>query len=319
MRGRPLRPLLIRLALVLLVVFAGLEVVMREVLFPRSRDFVRFASYPERAEALVRRNGLRLAFIGNSATQRGLAPDQFVAELPNPAQRPVHVDVFVADGSQINTWHYMIKQSFWRRDLNPDWFIVTFFGTGLEDGDPIEIGRLAQFFTQPDDWPGVLAVDLPAPADRAEFLLSTTWATYAARDRIRKRVLAAVVPDYKEFAEELHADQHRHPTKVAATAPPRTCKALERLLATATEHGNRVCFVAFPTRPDGIHASYHISPQVQRLIRDAGMELLDLRNVPGLHVEHYEDDYHLTPAGAAIYTRHFTKALAPIVTAPVIP
>jgi hypothetical protein len=295
---------------VLLIVFAGLEIVTRTVLIPRSRDFVRFEHYPEKAEALVRADGLRLAFIGNSATQRGLDPAEFVAHLPNPAQRPMHLDVFVADGSELNTWYYLMNQCFWRKDLNPDWFIVTFFGNALEDGNVIEIGRLAQFFTGPADWPDVFEYDLPAWSDRAEFVLSASWATFAFRDRIRKRTLAAVVPDYKHFAETVHAGQPRRATPAPVTQ--RTCRVLERFLAAAKEHGNRVCFVAFPTREDGAHGKYGINPDVECLIRQAGMPLLDLRTVPGLHTGHYEDDYHLTPAGARIYTRYFTDAIAPI-------
>jgi hypothetical protein len=308
----------VRLVLVLLVVCAGLEIVTRALLLPRSRDFARFATYPARAEELVGRDGLRIAFIGNSATQRGLDPGLFVAGLPNPAGRPIHVDLFVADGAEVNTWHYMVKQSFWRRDLNPDWFVVTFFGNALEDDNTIEIGRLALFFTQRDDWPDLFALDLPGYSERAEFLLSTSWATFAARDRIRKRVLAAVVPDYKDFAEDLHAQRHpgAAPGPSSAPAAPaaklRTCKVLERFLAAAKEHGNRVCFVAFPTRPTGTAPPYTFNPEVPRLIQDAGMTLVDLRSVPGLTAEHYEDDYHLTPAGAAIYTRHLTQAITPI-------
>ena len=304
---RPRRRLVVRLVLLLLVVGAGLEITTRNMLLPRSRDFARFATYPERADALVRQDGLRLAFIGNSAVQRGLDPAQFVAELSNPRQRPIHVDQFLADGSEINTWHYIVKESFWRRDLNPDWLIVTFFGNMMDDGNPIEIGRLALYFTHPDDWPGVFELDLPAYPDRAEFLLSTTWATYAARDRIRKRVLAAIVPDYKQFAEDLHAAPVRTGASRPLRAGPRTCKVLERFLAAAEAHGNRVCFVAFPMR-----GTYDFNPEVVRLIRAAGMELLDLRSVPGLYADHYEDDFHLTAAGATIYTRHFTQAIAPI-------
>lgn len=300
-----------RLLLVLLVVFAGLEIVTRELLMPRSRDFVRFAGYPRRAEELVGADGLRIAFVGNSATQRGFDPARFVAELPNPAGRPVHVDVFVADGAEINTWHYLMKQAFWRRNLNPDWFVVTFFGSALEDGNIIEIGRLARFFTERDDWPDLFTLDLPTYSERAEFLLSSGWATFAARDRIRKRVLSAVVPDYKDFAEDLHA-QRPH-TAAPPPTTPRTCKVLERFLTAAKEHGNRICFVAFPTRPVGVQPVYEINPEVPRLIHAAGMALLDLRSVPGLSAEHYEDDYHLTPAGAAIYTGYLTRMIAPIV------
>ncbi len=42
------------------------------------------------------------------------------------------------------------------------------------------------------------------------------------------------------------------------------------------------------------------------------MAFLDPRQVPALTAVQYEDDYHLTPTGAAIYTRHLTQAIAPI-------
>lgn len=307
---RSLRWVAVRLILVLLVALIGLEIVTRAVLLPRSRDFVRFASYPRRAEELAGADGLRIAFIGNSATQRGLDLTQCVAQLPNRAGRPIHVDLFVADGAEINTWHYLMKHTFWRRDLNPDWFIITFFGSALEDGNTFEIGRLALAFTEPADWPELFTLDLPTYSQRVEYLLSSSWATFAARDRIRRRVLSAVVPQYKDFVEDLHAQRPN-----LNTAPPiasRTCQVLERFLAAAQEHGNRICFVAFPTRPVGVQPVYPLNPAVPRLIRAAGMAMMDLRHVPGLSAEHYEDDYHLTPAGAAIYTRHFTQAIAPI-------
>jgi hypothetical protein len=299
-----------KIGLCLLAVFVALEIVTRTLLVPRSRDLVRFAAYPERAEALVDQPGLRLAFLGNSATQRGLAPAQFVADLPDSVRRPVNVELFLADGSEINTWHYIAKEAFWRRDRRPDWMVVTFFGPFLEDSNPFEIGRLAQYFTRLEDWPELFALDLPTTGDRAEFLLSTTWATYAARDRIKNRVLGAFVPDYPTLAEELNAGQFRRQQK--AEPPPRTCRALARFLAAAQEHRTRVCFVAFPTRRIGSEAPEPLNPEVVQLIRGAGMAFLDLREVPGLSAEHYKDDVHLTPAGAAIYTRHFAEAMAPI-------
>lgn len=303
----------------LTAILIGLELVTRHLLYPRSRDIVRFASYPARATELCQQSGLRIAFVGNSATQCGVHPEKFVAGLPNPHRQPIHVEMFLADGSAINTWHYMVKQSFWRPRQNPDWIIVNYFDTGLQDGNFLEIGRLAQFFTTADDWDELRELDLPDVSHRIEYLLATQWATFAARDRIKKRVLNVMVPDYKDFAEELNHAQHQQDKARAAKTPAAvTHRTLERFLASAVEHRTKVIFVAFPTEPSDAGKLYALHPDAEKLIRDAGMHSIDLRSVPGLLREHYEDDIHLTPAGALLYTRRLVEAVAPLVAADVM-
>jgi hypothetical protein len=284
----------------------------RAVLLPQSRDFVRFAGYPRRAATLVEQSGLRLAFLGNSATQRGLEPALFAAELPQPTQQPVHVELFLADSSEIHTWYYLAKHSFWDNGKVPDWLIVTFFHDELIDEQAVEIGRLAYALTDSDDWPEVFAIDVPSLAGRTDFVLSSFWATYATRDRLRARTLRALVPGYEPYAEAANALQYRQQKKGepgdSSTRAPVTYRALERFLERARQHGTKVCFVAFPMYVPLREVGYDLDPEAVRRIRAAGMALLDLRRVPGLRPEDYVDDIHLRPAGAAVYTRHLARA-----------
>ena len=104
-------------------------------------------------QALCEQTGLRVAFVGNSATQRGIEKAQFCAELASPAHPRVDADLFLADGSMINTWHYLVKDLFWRPHLHPDWIVITFFDSCLADESHLEIGHLATCFTKHDDWP----------------------------------------------------------------------------------------------------------------------------------------------------------------------
>ena len=75
----------------------------------------------EPENALFRREWLVCNGLGGYAAGTvGGAPTRryhgyLIAALPNPAGRPIHVELFVADGSHINTWHYLVKQSFWRQ------------------------------------------------------------------------------------------------------------------------------------------------------------------------------------------------------------
>src|SRR5437016_4266163 len=94
-----------RVALVVLAFFVALEIFTRQVLLPNSLDFARFASYPAAAETLCQQPGQRLAFVGNSATQRGIDPKRLGANLADSSKPPIHAEYFLVDGSMINTWH----------------------------------------------------------------------------------------------------------------------------------------------------------------------------------------------------------------------
>ena len=44
---------------------------------------------------------------------------------------------------------------------------------------------------------------------RVEFLLSSVWATYAFRSRVRERVWKAVMPGYEDFEERVNDNRMR--------------------------------------------------------------------------------------------------------------
>src|SRR2546425_4794660 len=96
-----LNPLL-KLALILVALFIVLEVITRTVLFPMSLDFGRFVSYRERADALQSQAGLRVAFIGNSATQARGDVGVLKDNLSTKGGFVSSIRPFPADGSRIN-------------------------------------------------------------------------------------------------------------------------------------------------------------------------------------------------------------------------
>src|SRR3954471_8748041 len=136
-----------RVALGVVLFLIALELFTRFRLFEMSKDFRRFGSYPARARTLVETTGpVRLAFIGNSATDRGVDARVVDATLAG-AGRPARSDLFVADQSRVDTWRFILERYFAAPGLRPDMVVVTFYENDLEDGNPVEIGRLAQFFT----------------------------------------------------------------------------------------------------------------------------------------------------------------------------
>ncbi len=311
--GRPLsRPALLFVAGALLLV-AIMEVFTRRALVPRSKDLRRFRGYAERATELVQTPAYRIALVGNSATDRGVDSEALSRELGEATGRPVRAEKFVADASRINTWHFLMKSFFWDRNVEPDLVVVTYYEAELEDGNPIEIGRVAQYMTSLSDVPDVFSLDLPETDQRVEFLLSSVWATYAFRSRVRERTWEVVMPGYPEFVQQVNDTNRDHARREnrARNRKPITLRALDRFLALAKEHGTHLVFVAYPTAPT--EKPYEPQPEEVAKIRAAGAELLDLRATPGLNAASYADDVHLTPEAAQVYTRYLATRLAELV------
>jgi hypothetical protein len=310
-----------RVWLGLLALFVLLEIFTRTRLFAMSKDFRRFRTYPERAQALTESTGaVRLAFMGNSATDRGVDP-RVVETALGARGVTARADLFVADQSRIDTWRFMFERYFAAPGRRPDLVAVTFYENDLEDGNVVEIGRLAQFFTTVKDWPEVFAGSVHGLDDRASFVIASGWATYAASDRIRERVMEALVPGFREHSERVNQIIFRHesaraaPAAAAPHAP--SFQVLGRLLARASERGIPLVFVAYPSLlnqgelQEG-QMPYELPPELLATLRAGGARLLDLRRVPGLRREHYADEVHLTEAGKPLYSQAFGAALATV-------
>jgi len=302
---------LVRIGAIVLAAMIALEVVTRTLLVPASNDLARFVRYPADARALIAAPGERIALVGNSTTQAGIDPPLLGELLGARWHAPVSVRMFAADGAGIDVIYWMVEHEFARQMLAPDLLIVTFYGNTLEDGERIEVGRLAQFFTDRADWRELCRFDLPSLSERADLLLSSLWMTFAVRDRIKERVLD-LIPGYKNTMSEVNAANFHHDQLL--DYPPRptvtTHAALRRFVARQRARGIDVLFVAYPSKPPpGAEVAYEISDEARRVIAQGGMRLLDLRRI-GLQPSDYRDNIHVNDAGRVVFTRHLSDALA---------
>ena len=307
-----------QVVLLFLVVFCGLEIVTRNWLFQASKDFSRFQTFPARAEALAQQSGTRIALVGNSLTAEGVDPQALGTAMTKLGAGPIAADVFVADASKINVWHYLVNSYFLRSGRVPDVFIVPYYEDNLIDHNPLEIGRFAQFFVERSDWPEVFAHEVTTFSERSEFLLSSVWATFAARDRIKERVLSVAVPHYQDLTVQLNETlKIHHPETVEPQLrQPVSHELLKRFLARAKQHHVQIIFVAFPTIVPGKqrpYQPYELHSETLQIIREAGMEFVDTRQVPELTPDMYVDDIHLNERGRAIYSQRLAEVLVPIV------
>ncbi len=312
-------------ALLLLVLACALvEAASRTVLLSASKDLRRFRDYPQRAATLVANPKPQIAFVGNSATDDGVDLDVFRRNFEALAG-PVVADKFVADASRINTWHHLLKHTFFDQNLKASTHVITFYEDDLLDGNQVEVGRLAYFFTGVADWPSVFAVDLQDFEARVDFVLSSFSAAIAVRTRVKERMLSALVPNYKAFSvtvNDVNLAMHSATSYGAAasfSAPNggglpeiQGTRALERLLLVAQAQQAKLVFVAYPLPTAFAHAPYSIDARVPGLLAAAGASFIDAR-LPamwGLRPQHYKDDVHLNREGSQLWSTALAKLLA---------
>jgi hypothetical protein len=284
---------------VVLLVMAALEGFARVVLVPASRDLQSCAGYAGDARALFARPGPRLVVVGNSATRKGV-DGALLGTL-------MHADVavFSADSAKVTTMYWMVTHDLWAQGLRPRWVVLPYFGDQLADGEDVDVGRLARYFSGPRDWPELFRYDLLGLDQRAELVASSLSAAFATRRRIKRRVLEQL-PGYQDGYLLTERVLVAHGRAGGRRAP--TFDTLRRFVARAQASGTRLGFVAFPSQ-EGTDAP----AEALRILDDAGMRLVDLRHVAGLGPQHYEDFVHLNPTGQALFTRALARALDGIV------
>jgi hypothetical protein len=304
-------PSRLRRTLVLVaVLLVGLEAFTRLKLFHEAKDLRAFRTYPARAAALAARDGLRIAVVGNSITHEDIDPALLAARLSTLTGTPVHADIFSADHSFVDTWHFMLQHYFWRPGNRVDLVLIPFWRQNLHDDNETEVGRLAQFFTSFADWPEILTRHLTTASTRADFVVSSFWATFAARDRVREFVFINTLPAYKRYVRRQHLAMIDHEMWLSGGGPirNRSLVALGRLLETARARDTTITFMAFPTMNEHWNDPY-VEPV--RLIEAAGMSYVDLRDIDGFDERSYADPVHMNAAGRARFTPRLAEVLAP--------
>lgn len=305
-RGRTLRIALLILAALLLIEWST-----RSTVLPGSSDLNRYRSFPERARDLVAAPAPRIAFVGNSVTDR-VQIELLQSEWKSVTGQPLAADKFVAYYSNLTTWYWMIDRYFWETALEPDLIVVTYYDeVGLADAPLIEVGTLAQFFTGPGDRTELFDNDIRTLAQRVDYLLSSLSTAFATRDRIRARALNSI-PGYRPFATTVNTRQfeYEQELRMAAHRPAATFETLRRLVTRAQQAGVQLCFVAFRPRPVSPDSpGFEIDPAMLQVIADAGMLHLDLRDMYELTADLYQDNVHLNALGASIYTQRLAQEL----------
>lgn len=278
-----------------------------------SVDVSHIQKIPEIVGRLSQAPGEHMLFIGNSTTRRGV--NVGVLE-PVLAAQGIPVNTFSfgkvhPDASDIIDWLYVYQHNFVTPAAQPDVMVIGFNRDSLQDvaPNPQQIRRVARHHTSLQDIPAVFGQDFTTLSQRSDYLLSKIFVSFAHRERVRVRLLAMILPFYKQTERSVNDAQQPSEVLPADLSQVRYTR-LKRFLDNINTAEVQVIFAAMPLRDP-----YQLDPELRGILKRQGAELIDMRSIPGITPELFRDSLHLIPEGAVIYSRALAKKLAPLLKA----
>ena len=282
--------------------FCAVEVAFRVFEGWLSVDLRHITEIPDLVEDVAEGPGLRIVFLGNSLTREGVSPQVFLAESEKRGLGPLSIARVYPDDSRIGEWIYVFEHYFADPGRLPDVLVVGFARGHLVDGHRLALERIAAFYTDLSDIPETFRSDVHRFEERAEFLLAHASRAFALRERVRRRVLEALIPDYRRTSRVINESLRVAP---AGQNGNPTYARLGRMASRVREHGVKLILVAMPLpRP------YELDPAIRDLATRYGARVLDLRTPAGVGPDVFRDGLHLNARGAELYTRGLAEELA---------
>ena len=269
-------------------------------------DVRHIRTIPRVAERLASASGTRVLFVGNSLTRAGIRLDVVAREMP--CQPPIAFERVHPDDSNVLDWYYMFLNDFPGR-LAPDYVVLDFMRNNLSNSAPVHPDRIAASFGGWSNAREMLTVDLAGVGDRIEYLLSCTFRIFSERERVRLRVLAAAVPDYKDMAQRLNEETRADRSRIRRAARSSDdYSRFRRLLELFRERHVHPVIVAMP-----IEDPYDVDASFEDLVRRNGGDFIDMRQTPGITAADFTDGFHLSPKGAEVYSRALARRLRGVI------
>ncbi len=261
-----------------------------------SLDIRHIREMPAIVERLQSAGTVRVLFLGNSLTRLGVDLGTIRENLRAGDTRGVALERMYPDDTTISDWYYVYETFLVNRHMTPELVVVGFATNHLEDRAQLHVSRLGGYFGGLQALPEAFRNDIPGLEDRIQYLLSSVSRLFANRERIRDRLLDLILPHYRDTAQTLNRATLRLGQKRYDGHRP-TYRRLQRFMQLVQSHGAKLALVAMP-----LASYYPIPDSLKSVIAAEDGLLIDLRHVAGLTLRDFPDRYHLSPAGAKIYS-----------------
>ncbi len=244
-----------------------------------------------------------LVFIGNSLINRAVDTELLGTALTAFSGQRTEVYKITPDGTALADWYCLYNRYLHGSKTHPAIVVVGFAWAQLSDQYPVDAARLGGYFCTMADAGRLTAAGLHHE-QLIEVLAGKIAHTYVNRDLIRNRLLAPLVPHYREQAQKLHQAADAPDREPVHGDIGRSYRLLADFARLIDAEGGRLLLIAMPVRNE-----YSIDAMLPVATRQLGVPLLDLRQLPGLDESMFVDPIHLNAAGRAVFSSHLAELL----------
>ncbi len=286
-----------RVLLVVAGLFLLLEILIRIGGESLSKDIAHLRSFPRIAQEMAEFDadqGVRILFLGNSLTRHGVDQNAFAEVAEQDFGIAVQSVKMNPDNTDLADWFYAYRTFFSKPGINPDVLIIGFEGVHLRDAPSRHPDRLAQYYCTWSDWPDLCKYDLKTFEDRIYFILCRFSAAFGNRDRIQKRVLDKLIPDYRTGMDELNQRRNQNNKKKQVVAE---YEKLKELISIADQQGTKIILAAMP-----VPEEYEFDPGFLEVVNSSSAILIDCRKVEEITLPMFFDGLHMDKQAAKLYS-----------------
>jgi hypothetical protein len=295
-----------RVLISLVAVAAAVEGGLRATSGRLSTDITHIRGIPGIAAEIAETRGKTVLFLGNSLTREGLDLDAVREALRCAEGEPIFCERVCPDDTTVLDWYYLFRHYF-VDGRAPDYLVVGYVRSQLEDRSPIHPDRIAAYFGGWSSAGEMLRMDLKTLGDRVSYMLASSLQLFSERERVQFRAMSLAVPDYRKVANRVNEEARRRDAGLQRSEPGQYSR-LSRLLELCAERGVKPVIVAMPV-PD----RYRLDPGLQAVLSRNSAGLIDLRSPEGIGAEAYADNYHLNSRGRSIYSRALGRELRGVI------
>ncbi|QDT03411.1 hypothetical protein K227x_17930 [Rubripirellula lacrimiformis] len=280
-----------------LIVFEG---TIRKLQSKLSKDLVHQFGIQQIIDEVASADQPSGLFLGNSLIREGIDSDTFATMFPD-----LHLAKIHPDDTSVVEWRYLFDRVA-ASDLNAgDWVVIGYAQNQLTDDGIVRPRRLGAWYLNAENQADTLSEDVTSFAGRFELFAAKYLTSFAVAERIRSRVLAALVPMYEVTAQRLNrvAELEESPSPTDGMRAASYVR-LERLLAVAKQHRIDLSVVAIP-----VGEPFRLDPGLLAKLEKAGVRHIDARSVPGIGPDSFPDGYHMDPSAAKLFTEFVAQQL----------
>ena len=280
-----------------------------------SKDIAHLKSFPKIARKMADfnpANGTRILFLGNSLTRHGVDQQTFAVVAEEEVGVAVQSVKMNPDNTDLADWFYAYRTYFAKPGIKPDVLVVGFEGIHLRDSPSRHPDRLARYYCTWSDWPDLCKYDLKTFEDRVYFVLCKYSAAFGNRDRIQKRVLDKLMPNYRTGMEELNRRRNEGSKKRQKEKKKKKpgFERLKKLIEIADRQGTKIVLAAMP-----VPEAYEFDAEFLEVVENSSAVLIDCRTVEGITLPMFFDGLHMDEQAAKLYSSELARKMSPVLKA----